>query len=79
MESEILTDEELAMITGYTARAWQRKWLEANRWHFIESRGGRPLVGRHYARRQLGAPEPTSASPAPSPKPTWTPDFSRVS
>lgn len=50
MESEILSDKELAEITGYSMRAWQRRWLVANHWHFIESRGGRPLVGRQYAR-----------------------------
>ncbi len=78
MESEILSDQEIAEITGYSARAWQRRWLEANHWHFIKSRGGRPLVGRQYARARLGAPEQQRAEPAPA-KPTWTPDFSKVS
>lgn len=78
MEREILTDQELAEITGYSMRAYQRRWLVANHWHFIESRGGRPLVGRQYARARLGAPEPQPAESAPA-KPAWTPDFSKVS
>lgn len=77
MESEILSDQELADITGYSMRAYQRRWLNANHWHFIESRGGRPLVGRQYARARLGAPEPQPAESAPA-KPAWTPDFSKV-
>jgi hypothetical protein len=78
MESEILSDEELAMITGYQARAWQRRWLNSHGWHYIESRGRRPLVGRQYARQQLGSPsaEPSPSAPA---KQAWTPDFSKVS
>ena len=27
MEPEILSDKELEQITGYKARAWQRRWL----------------------------------------------------
>jgi len=44
MESEILSDEELAEITGYKSRAWQRRWLDDHNWTYIESRGKRPLV-----------------------------------
>ncbi|WP_236202208.1 DUF4224 domain-containing protein [Pseudomonas pseudonitroreducens] len=79
MESEILSDEELAEITGYKARAWQRRWLKDHHWHFVESRGKRPLVGRQYARMKLGlAHMGTSLQPPPLPAPAWTPDFSRV-
>lgn len=80
MQSEILSDEELADITGYKARAWQRRWLEERKWLFVESRGKRPLVGRQYARMKLGAVQPVilDSSPPPDARPTWTPDFSRV-
>jgi hypothetical protein len=79
MKSEILSDEELAAITGYKARAWQRRWLDERRWHYVESRGRRPLVGRQYARMKLGAePTPPAQQAPPLPIPTWTPDFSRV-
>jgi len=46
METEILSDEELAELTGYKARAYQRRWLIDRQWVFVESRGKRPLVGR---------------------------------
>ncbi|MBO3274174.1 DUF4224 domain-containing protein [Pseudomonas schmalbachii] len=79
MESEILSDEELAEITGYTARAWQRRWLDSHHWYYVESRGKRPLVGRLYARMKLGLqPDITVHQPPPLPTPTWSPDFSRV-
>jgi len=53
METGILSDEELADLTGYKARGWQRRWLNERGWHFVESRGGRPLVGRQYAHIKL--------------------------
>lgn len=79
MENEILSDEELAELTGYKARAYQRRWLLDRQWVFVESRGKRPLVGRMYARMKLGMIGPTIAAPNPTPDaPVWTPDFSRV-
>jgi hypothetical protein len=79
MESEILSDEELAEITGYKARAWQRRWLDDRKWLYVESRGKRPLVGRQYARMKLGVTlELVPVAPPPLPTPAWTPDFSRV-
>lgn len=80
METEILTEEELADLTGYIQRAYQRQWLKDRNWVFVESRGGRPLVGRMFARMKLGIIPPTLATQNPPPvAPTWTPDFSRVS
>lgn len=80
MKSEILSDEELAEITGYKARAYQRQWLDARQWLYVESRGKRPLVGRQYARMKLGVapPVPLDSNPEPA-RPAWTPDFSKVS
>ncbi|WP_411835680.1 DUF4224 domain-containing protein [Pseudomonas chlororaphis subsp. aurantiaca] len=79
MESEILSDDELAEITGYKARAYQRRWLDDRNWQYVESRGKRPLVGRMYARMKLGMISPTIAAPNPPPTtPVWTPDYSRV-
>ena len=54
MQAEILSDDELADLTGYKHRAHQRKWLKDRNWVYIESRGGRPLVGRMFARMKLG-------------------------
>lgn len=81
METEILSEEELAELTGYKNRGYQRQWLKDRNWVFVESRGGRPLVGRMFTRMKLGiAPSVLSAAPAPPPvAPSWTPDFSRVS
>ncbi|WP_072365986.1 DUF4224 domain-containing protein [Pseudomonas sp. NFACC10-1] len=79
MEAEILTDQELADLTGYKHRAHQRKWLNDRNWIFVESRGGRPLVGRMFARMKLGmAPAPAGDHNPPPARPAWTPDFSRV-
>ena len=79
LETEIFSDEELADLTGYKQRAHQRRWLNDRNWVFVESRGGRPLVGRMYARMKLGMTNPTSAEQStPPPRPAWTPDFSRV-
>lgn len=79
IEAEILSDEELADLTGYKQRAHQRKWLKDRNWIFIESRGGRPLVGRMFARMKLGAANPIQVEQSlPKARPAWTPDFSRV-
>lgn len=79
IDTEILSEEELADLTGYKQRAHQRRWLQERSWVFIESRGGRPLVGRMYARMKFGMTNPTLVEQSPPPtRPVWTPDFSRV-
>lgn len=79
IDTEILSEEELADLTGYKQRAHQRRWLKEHSWVFIESRGGRPLVGRMYARMKFGMTNPTLVEQSPPPtRPVWTPDFSRV-
>lgn len=80
METEILSDEELADLTGYKARGYQRRWLEERGWVFVETRSGRPLVGRHYVRMKLGVTLEVMhlASSPPPPAPAWTPDISKV-
>ncbi|WP_223431554.1 DUF4224 domain-containing protein [Pseudomonas sp. GL-B-26] len=79
MEAEILSDEELTALTGYKARAYQRRWLLDRQWVFVESRGKRPLVGRIYVRMKLGMLSPAIVDPTPPLAiPEWTPDFSRV-
>ncbi|MGH8448440.1 DUF4224 domain-containing protein [Pseudomonas sp.] len=79
MQAEILSDDELADLTGYKRRCDQRKWLKDRNWVFVESRGGRPLVDRMYARMELGMVTATIVDPNPPPaRPAWTPDYSRV-
>ncbi|UWS65417.1 DUF4224 domain-containing protein [Pseudomonas mosselii] len=79
MQNEILSEEELAELTGYKIRGHQRRWLNDRNWLFVESRGGRPLVGRQYVRMKLGAPfEAASLTPPPPATSAWTPDISKV-
>jgi hypothetical protein len=79
MQAEILSDEELADLTGYKRRSDQRKWLKDRNWAFVESRGGRPLVGRMFAHMKLGIVNPTLVEQNPPPgRPAWIPDFSKV-
>ncbi len=79
IEAEIFSDDELADLTGYKQRAHQRKWLTDRNWVFVESRGGRPLVGRMYARMKLGITNTALIEQSPPlARPVWTPDFSRV-
>lgn len=61
METEILSEDELADLTGYKHRGHQRQWLKDRYWVFIESRGGRPLVGRMFTRMKLGILSPSLA------------------
>ncbi|MBS9761831.1 DUF4224 domain-containing protein [Pseudomonas mosselii] len=76
METEMLSDEELAAPSGYKARGYQRRWLEERGGVFVETL---PLVGRHYVRLKLGGSlgvmPPASSPPV---VPTWTPLISKV-
>jgi len=79
MEIEILSDLELASLTGYKARGWQRRWLNDRSWQFVERRGGHPLVDRQYVRMKLGVTLVEPLAPPPPPKvPAWIPDVSKV-
>ncbi|QHD10078.1 hypothetical protein PspR76_12895 [Pseudomonas sp. R76] len=70
---------KIADLTGYKHRSHQPKWLKDRNWVFIESRGGRPLVDRMFARMKLGMVNATIADPNPPPaRQPWTPDFSKV-
>lgn len=66
METKILSDEELAELTDYKARAYQRRWLVDRQWVFVESRGKRPLVDRMYARMKLGMISPYGCRSEPA-------------
>lgn len=79
MNAEILSDEELAELTGYKARSYQRRWLEDRGWIFVETRSGRPLVGRQYIRMKLGVSLGVMPMASPPPVvPAWTADISKV-
>ncbi|MBT9263553.1 DUF4224 domain-containing protein [Pseudomonas sp. MG-9] len=75
-QSETLTDEELATITGYKIPSFQRQWLMTNHWEFVLTGAQRPVVGRIYARLKLAGVKPTTNSAVAE---TWTLDLARVS
>lgn len=54
-ESEFLTAEELAEITGYKHPGSQKEWLDANGWKYVMNAARRPIVGRWFARMRLAA------------------------
>lgn len=49
----LLTDAELAKLTGATQWRLQLDWLQTNGWVFFCTRAGRPVVGRLYANLRL--------------------------
>ena len=51
-ETEFLTADELAEVTGYKHVASQREWLDKNGWPYVVNASGRPIVGR------VGAQDP---------------------
>lgn len=72
---EILSEEELAGITGYQMPGHQIRWLENNRWSFVLTGARRPVVGRLYARMKLAGVSPTAGAALDE---TWTLDLSKV-
>lgn len=70
MNSELLTPDELADLTGCKQRAAQKAWLDEHHWHYVTSRADEPKVGRYYARLKLAGQSPANT--------VWSPDFSKV-
>ncbi|MFZ6640760.1 DUF4224 domain-containing protein [Undibacterium sp. TC4M20W] len=75
VESETLTSDELASITGCPRRHDQIVWLKSNGWVYHLKRNGEPVIGRLYARLKLAGVNPKDFAPAAP----WTPDFSKLS
>lgn len=73
---ELLTDDEIATITGYLTPSRQIQWLDANGWQHALSGARRPVVGRLYARLKLAGLKPSETNAAID---TWTFDLTRVS
>lgn len=72
---ELLTEEEIAIITGYLSPTRQIQWLTANGWKHVLSGARRPVVGRLYARLKLAGLNASEANVATE---TWTLDMTRV-
>jgi hypothetical protein len=74
LQSETLTSQELAEITGCAHKRGQLQWLLANGWHHHTSRSLQPVVGRLYARLKMAGITPAAMASAA----TWQPDLSQV-
>lgn len=75
-ETEFLSADELAEVTGYKHVASQREWLDKNGWAYVVNASGRPIVGRWFARMRLAGVQPTAT--ATGMQPAWRPDFSSL-
>lgn len=74
--TELLSDDELAAITGYLIPSRQIQWLAANGWQHLLNGARRPVVGRLYARLKLAGLKPSESNAVTE---TWTFDLERVS
>lgn len=72
--SEMLSDDEMAQITGYKMPSRQLQWLKLNRWEFHVNRAGRPVVGRLYARMKFAGITPSQKTMPEA----WSLDLSKV-
>ncbi len=75
-QSETLTDDELATITGYQIPSKQIQWLTDNHWEHVLTGARRPIVGRVYARLKLSGVKPSAANVVTE---TWSLDLANVS
>ena len=76
LQSETLTDEELATITGYQIPSKHIQWLTNNHWEFVLTGARRPIVGRVYARMKLAGVQPLAVQTVAE---AWALDLSKVS
>jgi nitrous oxide reductase accessory protein NosL len=74
-DTEVLTADELAEITGYKHPGSQKEWLDANGWQYVLNAARRPIVGRWFARMRLAGVQPTANGGT---APAWKPDFSAL-
>lgn len=72
---ELLTDDEMATITGYLIPSKQIQWLDSNGWQYVLNGARRPVVGRLYARLKLAGLKPSETNSVTE---TWTFDLTRV-
>ena len=82
LDTEFLSAEELAEMSGYVLPRSQRQWLKDNGWNFVVNASGKPIVGRLYARLKLAGIDPEAVLSPSKPAPaaaSWSPDFSALS
>lgn len=75
LDTELITPQELAEITGYKTPSSQRDWLDKNGWSYVLNAANRPVVGRYFARMQLAG---ISIHPQNTQAPAWEIDFSQL-
>lgn len=63
LETELLSPEEIAQLTGRSRRDQQIRWFTENDWMFWRNAAGIPVVGRLYARFKLAGIELTALAP----------------
>ena len=73
LQSETLTHDELAEITGCVRYGGQIAWLYENGWKHHYSRSGAPIVGRWYAMLKLAGITPQADNAE-----AWAPDFATI-
>ena len=73
INSEILSTEELAQMTGCARKIDQIAWLSKNGWIYHKNKAGEAIVGRLYTRLKLSGINPASLTGS-----GWTPDFSAL-
>ena len=65
-----LTPDELRELTGSTWRSRQIEWMMDNRWTYVLTRDGRPVILRAYAEKKLGMKETKALR--------WKPNLSAI-
>ena len=73
IQSETLSQAEIAEITGHGRRAGQIAWLQQNGWKHFTNKAGEPIVGRLYTRIMLAGVNPHNLAPQ-----AWQPDFAAL-
>lgn len=65
MTEEILTEQELMVLSDAATRPTMRAWLEANNIPYLIARSGWPRVHRKAVERAMGVRDETTASGSP--------------
>jgi|APDOM4702015073_1054812.scaffolds.fasta_scaffold259388_2 hypothetical protein len=74
IDSEFLSSNELAEISGCKLPSGQRDWLDRNGWKYVLNAANRPIVGRYFARLHLAGVSVAKMAPQEA----WRPDFSML-
>ncbi|MFT0212868.1 DUF4224 domain-containing protein [Pseudomonas sp. F1_0610] len=73
---EILSESEVAELTGFKTSVKQQDWLHNNGWAYHLNGARRPIIGRLYARMKMAGNHKIDEEPAYT---GWKFDLSKVS